>query len=154
LIANLSVDIEQLEEDELDKLINLFKKKTNGGNMGRPRKNELINTAAIVPVNIDLPIEKIRLNEAQMQTLRFAEGRISATAARLQRIDKEITQIKSKINESDEARQLKRLKSERKLLQKLQVEATSTYNGALEMALAEVEGKTLSEKLRRLSDGS
>lgn len=121
--------------------------------MGRPRKNELINTTAIVPVNIDLPIEKIRLNEAQMQTLRFAEGRISATAARLQRIDKEITQIKSKINESDEARQLKRLKSERKLLQKLQVEATSTYNGALEMALAEVEGKTLSEKLRRLSDG-
>lgn len=121
--------------------------------MGRPRKNELINTAAIVPVNIDLPIEKIRLNEAQMQTLRFAEGRISATAARLQRIDKEITQIKSKINESDEARQLKRLKSERKILQKLQVEATSTYNGALEMALAEIEGKTLSEKLRRLSDG-
>jgi hypothetical protein len=121
--------------------------------MGRPRKNELINTTAIVPVSIDLPIEKIRLNEAQMQTLRFAEGRISATAARLQRLEKEITQIKSKINESDEARQLKRLKSERKILQKLQVEATSTYNGALEMALAEVEGKTLSEKLRRLSDG-
>lgn len=121
--------------------------------MGRPRKNEPINTTSIVPISIDLPIEKIRLNEAQMQTLRFAEGRISATAARLQRIDKEITQIKSKINESDEARQLKKLKSERKLLQKLQVEATSAYNGALEMALAEVEGKTLSEKLRRLSDG-
>jgi hypothetical protein len=45
------------------------------------------------------------------------------------------------------------LKSERKLLQKLQVEATSAYNGALEMALAEVPGKTLSEKIRRLSDG-
>jgi hypothetical protein len=121
--------------------------------MGRPQKKEPINTTSIVPISIDLPIEKIRLNEAQMQTLRFAEGRISATAARLQRIDKEITQIKSKINESDEARQLKKLKSERKLLQKLQVEATSAYNGALEMALAEVEGKTLSEKLRRLSDG-
>lgn len=35
-----------------------------------------------------------------------------------------------------------------------QVEATSTYNGALEMALAEVPGKSLSDKLRRLSDGS
>lgn len=121
--------------------------------MGRPRKNELINTTAIVPVNIDLPIEKIRLNEAQMQTLRFAEGRISATAARLQRLEREISQLKSKINESEEARQLKRIKSERKLLQKLQIEATSTYNGALEMALAELPGKTLGEKLRSLSDG-
>lgn len=121
--------------------------------MGRPRKNELINTTAIVPNNIDLPIEKINLTEAQLQALRFAEGRISATAARLQRLDKEITQVKSKINESEEARLLKKLKVERKLLQKLQVEATSAYNGALEMALAEVEGKTLSEKIRRLGDG-
>ena len=88
-----------------------------------------------------------------MQALRFAEQRISATAARLQRLEKEISQAKSKINESDEARLLKKLKSERKLLQKLQVEATSAYNGALEMALAEVPGKTLSEKIRRLSDG-
>jgi hypothetical protein len=108
---------------------------------------------ALASVSVDLPIEKIRLSEAQLQALRFAEQRISATAARLQRLEKEISQAKSKINESDEARLLKKLKSERKLLQKLQVEATSAYNGALEMALAEVPGKTLSEKIRRLSDG-
>lgn len=108
---------------------------------------------ALATITVELPLEKVKLGEAQMQALRFAEQRIAATAARLARLEKEMTQLKSKINGSEEARELKRIKAERRLLQKLQTEATSAYNGALEMALAEVPGKTLSEKIRRLSDG-
>lgn len=120
--------------------------------MGRHKKNE---ETAIVPADlVEMPSEQFRLGEAQNATLRQAEGRISATAARIQRIDREMSVLKAKIAESDETRQLKKLKAERKLMAILQRDATSTYNGALEMALAEIPGRSLNEKIRNYQNGN
>jgi hypothetical protein len=60
--------------------------------------------------------------------------------------------LKLKVNESEEARELKKLKAKRKMLMSIHQDAASAYNGALEMALAEVPGHTLSEKIRNYLD--
>ncbi len=118
--------------------------------MGRPRKKEL---EPIMPENaLELPVDKIALAPAQAETLRRSEERIAAAAAMLQRIEREIRAMKMKVNESKEARELKKLKAKRKMLLSIHQEATSTYNGALEMALAEVPGETLYEKIRNYLD--
>jgi len=114
--------------------------------MGRLRKNEL---EPIMPENaLELPVEKIALAPAQAETLRRSEERIAAAAAMLLRVEREIKTLKMKINESQEARELKKLKAKRKMLMSIHQDAASAYNGALEMALAEVPGHTLSEKIR------
>ncbi len=119
--------------------------------MGRPKKSE---AEAIVPETaIELQVDKMRLSAAQAEALKRSEERIVAAAAMLQRIEREMRALKLKVSESEEARELKKLKAKRKMLLSIHQDATSAYNGALEMALAEVPGKTLSEKIRRLSDG-
>ena len=120
--------------------------------MSRTKKTDEM---AIVPTEmIEAPIERFGLSNSQAQTLKHSEERIAATAARMQRIERDMKAIKVKIDESEETRQLRKLKAEKKFLSILQRDATSAYNGALEMALADIPGKSLSEKMRNFKNGS
>lgn len=121
--------------------------------MGRPRK-EVTAETAIVKVNVEetfAPIERLTLSKNQIETIQRSKERIANTGASLDRIAREKMSLKQKIDASPESKRLKELKTIEKTLKSIYKDSTSAYNGVLEFALSEVEGKTLSEKIQRIN---
>lgn len=117
--------------------------------MPRPKKEENALVRVVAEQSL-APIDRLNLSQSQLETFRNTEKRIAAAAARLDMLDREILGLKQKINSTQESKRMKELKGLKKAVTSIYKDSASAYNGALELALSEVEGKTLSEKIQRI----
>lgn len=111
------------------------------------KKTELIQASAN---NLVAPVSLANITPSQKAIVRIHSERIVTASSRLEMKQREALKIKERLNASEDARRLKALKQEIKQLKHLHKDSVNVYNGALEMALADVDGANLSEKIENI----
>lgn len=111
------------------------------------RTKAIVGTELIPTEKISAPLNAMALTEKQYEVLIDAEKRAAAATIRIANLEKEERALKNKLEQSEEAQRMKKLKYEKRLMKQIQGEASAAYNGALEVVLAELPGKTLHEKI-------
>lgn len=124
--------------------------------MGRPKANEsaALERAALIPTEEIAITSHILMDSAQEATLRNIEKRIASASFLEAQLAKEIKKTKARLDESEDARNLKQLKLKIKQAKLIAREAQIAYHGAIELSLAHVEGDSVQEKLRNLKNGT
>jgi len=99
-----------------------------------------------------LPVRALKISNRQLDIIKRATARIAGAATKMDRLDKEILSVKRKIAEEKLQIELKKLKQERKIVKTIFHDATTALNGIMDAILADVDGRTLEEKLNNLKD--
>lgn len=114
-------------------------------------RTKAITGTELIPTNqFSLPMEQLKLSEAQLETFARNEKRLAQAAAMLARLERDERALKSKIDASEDAKKLKEIKQQRRVMKQIEFEVSAAYNGAIDLALSEVQGNSLQEKIRNL----
>ncbi|GEM_PF-3942181 len=106
---------------------------------------------ALIPTEqFAVPLEKLNLSDAQMKTLRASSDRSAAATAMLQKIAREIVNVKNKLSELPESQRLRELRERQRQFRLIEQEAAAQYNGAIELALSNIKGASTSDKIKKL----
>ncbi|HAW09127.1 MAG TPA: hypothetical protein DCW42_08200 [Bacteroidetes bacterium] len=110
-------------------------------------KNEIIHIG-----DIEFDTVKHNIPRKQIEVAEKASQRIVGAQSKLQFIERDITRLRTKIAESQESKELKKLKQQRKTLTAAVRDSSNVFNGVLETLLAEIPGATLQEKQKYLKE--
>jgi|GEM_PF-1765106 len=97
-----------------------------------------------------LPVELLGISKQQQELIKKSIGRIADTSSRLEMVEREIANLHRKIQENPLQEQFKKLKQQRKILNKIQHDSTNVLNGVMEAVLINVQGESLMEKYENL----
>jgi hypothetical protein len=92
-------------------------------------------------------VKKLAIPESQKEIYLNSVYKVIRCTAKLTDFENKMKKLRSDLNDDPRTRQLKDLKKKIKMVKSLNAEAIATANGALEMALSEIPGNSIEDKL-------
>jgi hypothetical protein len=98
----------------------------------------------------EIIMSKLTISNAQKAIVSKSVYKMTNASSRINILDKEIRKIKNAISEDPKTLKLKELKRQRKLINNVHNESATAYNAVLEMALSDIPGSNILEKIDKL----
>lgn len=98
----------------------------------------------------ELMLSKLTISQAQKDIASKSVYKMTNASSKMNFLEKEIRKVKNAIAEDIKTQKLKELKRQLKIFKSIHQESINSYNGILEMALADIPGKNVVEKLEKL----